>query len=160
MRASTNVVKRLTQGGGLVLSTVLLLAGSSFAHAPTISGHIDTTYTYNLGSPKDGFNRLRSYDDKDNTIALNSTHLAFTGSMGDAGYNIEVDAGRDAELNNGTRLAGGTPTDSNFFDVQEAYLTYKCPKTLIGLKVGKFVTPEGIEVIESKDNPTISRGYL
>jgi len=46
-------------------------------------------------------------------------------------------------------------------EVEEAYLTYS-PANLSGLSitVGKFVTYEGIEVIESGANPTISRGLL
>lgn len=123
------------------------------AEPPVISGYINTTYTYNFMKPKSGMTALRSYDAKDNNIALNSAHLAFMGDMGVTGYVVEVDMGSDAMLN--TPVGSGAADD---FDLQEAYLTYKPNK--FGLKVGKFVTFNGIEVIESKDNPTISRGFL
>jgi hypothetical protein len=45
------------------------------------------------------------------------------------------------------------------FDVQEAYATYSAPMGL-SLTAGKFVTYEGIEVVEGPLNPTITRGFL
>jgi hypothetical protein len=58
---------------------------------------------------------------------------------------------------NGDGVADNQPDQ---FDIQEAYLTYKCPHTGAVLKGGKFATYEGIEVIESPSNFTITRGFL
>jgi len=141
------------------LVAVALFAGSLSsvvkADSPTISGFVDTTYNYNFNKPKDNLNVYRMYDRQTNTFLLNLVHLGFTGSMGNVGYNIEIDGGNDTSTNN----AFGT-SNTSVFDVQEAYLTYKCDITKLNLKAGKFATTMGIEVIESKDNPTISRGYL
>jgi len=69
---------------------------------------------------------------------------------------VEIDVGGDATVN--TPLSGAGAADE--FDLQEAYLTYLIPQVDTNLKVGKFVTLEGIEVIESPVNPTISRGHF
>jgi hypothetical protein len=131
------------------------LTGTSFAEAPTVSGFIDTTYNYNFNNPFTQVNELRSFDAKANSFLINAAQLQVAGAAGDAGYVVKFLAGNDASVI--TSAGSGTADD---FELQEAYLTYKCPKTLLNLKAGRFVTYEGIEVIESKDNPTISRGYL
>jgi hypothetical protein len=123
------------------------------AEPPTISGFVDTQYTYNLNDPITGINTMHSYDNLDDNIR-SLAHLVFSGSVGDSGYVIEVDAGNDAITN--TSIGAGTGDD---FDIQEAYMTHKWSSGL-GLKLGKFVTYHGIEVIEAKDNPTITRGFL
>ncbi len=148
----SNKIRWNVFGMGAAALLTVSLSSMSYADAPTISGFLDTSYVYNFDQPTTGTTALRSYDAKDNNIALNNAHVAFQGTMGDAGYVIEMDAGSDALAN--TSAGFGTADD---FDIQEAYLTYESP---IGLKAGKFVTFNGIEVIESKDNPTISRGYL
>jgi hypothetical protein len=64
---------------------------------------------------------------------------------------IEIDAGSDAAVD---AYAYG----SAIFDIQEAYLTYK--PSAFSITAGKYVTYEGIEVIEGPGNPTLTRGYL
>lgn len=135
---------------------------------PKISGHIDTIYNYNFKKPASlttkigtpggaAGNNLSSYVTEANSIDFNTAHLVFSGSLQEnTGYVIELDAGTDANVN--TPLSGAGSSDD--FDIQEAYLTYSHPGTGISVKAGKFVTLEGIEVIESPANPTISRGYL
>lgn len=158
---------KLRQATAVVLFS--LTAGSlSWAEGPKITGYINSTYNQNLNSPASQTtvlgapltatpgNNLSYYATKANTFQMNAAHLAFTGSPSDGiGYVVEVDAGSDAQVN--TSANSGTPDD---FDIQEAYLTYKCPMTGINLKFGKFVTLEGIEVVESPANYTISRGLL
>jgi hypothetical protein len=123
------------------------------ASAPVISGYVDTQYSYNWNKPITGMTNLRSYDAQDNTIS-NTAHLSLTGTGGDGiGYVVDLDAGHDPAT-----TVGGV--SSSGVGLQEAYLTYLCPITHIGVKAGKFVTYEGIEVIETNANPTISRGYL
>lgn len=117
--------------------------------APKISGHVNGTYNYNFLKPADGINRFHSYSVADNTFMLNAAHLAITGSDDRMFYAVEIDAGTDAVVN----------TLDDDFDLQEAYLGYTSEGG-IGFKVGKFVTYNGIEVIESPANPTISRGFL
>ena len=142
------------------LVAVVLLAGSfssvPSAAAPVISGFIDTTYNYNLSKPANNANQLRAFDYRSNTFALQSAQVQLTGTMGPAGYVVKVIGGSDAAVIKRLDVSG-TTQDVLF---QEAYGTFACPVTGINAKFGKFATPEGIEVTESKDNPTISRGYL
>jgi hypothetical protein len=124
---------------------------------PTISGFVDTTYNYNANRPMTGLNGAFSYNAQANNIALNNAHVAFAGDVGGGvRYVIEVDAGLDAAVDTGAFSLKSSPL--NLFDVQEAYGVYEVGK--FGFKFGKFVTYNGIEVIESLANPTVSRGYL
>src|SRR3990172_3984318 len=124
---------------------------------PAISGYVETTYNYNFG--KGGTNALRSYDSKANQIALNNVHLVASGSSSEkVSYTAEIDFGTDAAvhglLHQGSDLPGPVAVD-----IQEAYFSYAFSDKL-AFTGGKFVTFEGIEVIEGPINPTISRGYL
>jgi hypothetical protein len=123
----------------------------------SISGFVDVTYNYNLNRPTTGANGEFSYDARHNNFALNAAHLAFTGEPETGlSYTIDIDAGTDAVLN--TSNFDLMRTDTYKLDVQEAYGVYKRDK--YGVRIGKFATFNGIEVIESGSNPTVSRGYL
>jgi hypothetical protein len=127
------------------------------ARPPTISGFIDTTYNYNLNRPSTGVNGMFSYSARHNNLALNAAHVAINGDAAEGlTYTVEIDAGTDAVLDTSNFNPMGT--DTYKLDVQEAYATYKHDK--FGIRAGKFVTFNGIEVIESGANPTVSRGYL
>jgi hypothetical protein len=65
---------------------------------------------------------------------------------------IELEAGEDPAQNN---VVAGLP---GFFDAQEAYATYS--GSGFSITAGRFVTYEGIEVIEGPLNPTVTRGLL
>ena len=143
----------------------------SIISMPKITGFIDTTYNYNFNKPASQTTKLgtpgaavtgaefnlSSYGTKANSFIFNTAHVALNGSLNDGiGYTIELDAGTDASVNTPGPGAGS----ADDFDLQEAFLTSPLCNTGVNLKVGKFVTLEGIEVIESPLNPTISRGYL
>jgi hypothetical protein len=117
--------------------------------APTISGFIDGTYNYNFNRPAAGVTPFHTYTAPHHSFLLNAAHVALTGSDGTVSYAVEIDAGTDAFVN----------TLDDDFDVQEAWVSYTSDIGL-GFKAGKFVTFNGIEVIESGSNPTISRGFL
>ncbi len=142
--------------GGLITALCLtLLPFDVKAEGPAVSGFIDTTYNYNFNSYEETANNLfHSYDAQANTFLLNTTHLVFNGSVEQLSYVVELDVGSDASVN--TASGSGEGDD---FDIQEAYGVYSVEEGM-GLKFGKFVTYNGIEVIESGSNPTISRGYL
>jgi Putative beta-barrel porin-2, OmpL-like. bbp2 len=118
--------------------------------APKISGSLDVTYNYNMRDPMDGETRFHSYTARHDTLLLNAAHVALSGTSETIAYAIEVDVGSDARVTSG---------DEDDVDLQEAYVAYVSPIGL-GIKAGKFVTYQGIEVIESGPNPTISRGFL
>jgi hypothetical protein len=145
---------------------VLMTAGSNGVilaadvKAPTVSGFVDTTYMYNFNTPNTHTTELRSFDQKDNNFAINAAQVKVDGTAGDAGYTVKLLAGNDARVISPVDSDSTPNSNRSIFSVEEAFLTYTCPVTKIGVKAGKFVTLEGIEVIESKDNPTISRGTL
>lgn len=134
-----------------------LAGGAAYAGAPSISGFVDASYNYNLLAPvKSTVNTYHGYDAKSKSFMLNAAHLALSGSdnASGLGYNVETDMGTDAAANDPNSPSG-------LFDVQEAYLTYGFGADKAwGLKAGKYATYEGIEVVESGSNPTISRGFL
>jgi hypothetical protein len=117
--------------------------------APHISGFVDLTYNYNTLDPIDGVTPYHSYTARNDTLLLNAAHVALSGASDVVSYAVEVDVGSDAQINSG----------DDDVDLQEAYVAYVSPVGL-GIKAGKFVTYQGIEVIESGANPTISRGFL
>jgi hypothetical protein len=117
--------------------------------APHISGFVDLTYNYNTRDPMGGVTPFHSYTARHDTLLLNAAHVALSGASDVVSYAVEVDVGSDAEINSG----------DDDVDLQEAYVAYVSPIGL-GIKAGKFATYEGIEVIESGANPTISRGFL
>ncbi|HKE18311.1 MAG TPA: outer membrane beta-barrel protein [Kofleriaceae bacterium] len=117
--------------------------------APRIAGSLDVSYNYNALQPVNGETLFHAYHVQHDTFLLNAAHLAVTGSGQSLSYAVEVDLGSDAAVDSG----------DDDVDVQEAWVAYVSPRGL-GVKAGKFVTYEGIEVIESGANPTISRGLL
>lgn len=134
----------------------------------TITGFVETTYNYNFNRPANGlngplgYNTATSYNSQHNNLSLNAAHIALGGDVGGGvTYVIEVDAGQDAvatRSNYPGPMASLSAGNTYAFDVQEAYGVYKNGK--FSLKAGKFVTYNGIEVIEGPMNPTVSRGYL
>ncbi len=139
--------------GTIVVGLLSVQMASAEMAAPKLSGFIDTTYNQKISGTKTTPNFGRSFDVTPNTFLLNTVHLNVDGSAGPAGYHIELDFGPDA-------TTAGAATNN----IQEAYMTWSMSGHMEGQKcwltVGKFVTLEGIEVIESGMNPTISRGYL
>ncbi len=136
---------------------------------PKISGFIDTIYNYNfhkplsqttkIGTPKTttaGPNNVSSFATRAHDITFNAAQVALTGSLKDANYVIKIEAGSDANVIHPLTGAG----TAGSFDLEEAYFTTPLFNSGVNLKLGKFVTLEGIEVIESPSDPTISRGYL
>lgn len=120
---------------------------------PEIGGHVEAAYHLSLTHPEatDPV-PLRSYDAvRGHTFLLHSAHLVVKHALTEAvSAVIEFDGGSDATVNNG---------GLGLFDVQEAYATVTAPFGLT-FTAGKFVTYEGIEVIEGPVNPTVTRGFL
>ena len=147
------MMKKLIVCGAAVLGWAVL-AG---AEGPKVNGFVDLSYNRNLSAGKSATtNTLHSFDSAANTFLLNAVHLAANGSGGDAvSYTVEMDMGTDAAATNSGGLGAGDE-----MDLQEAYVVYHRPGAKLGFKAGKFVTYEGIEVIESGANPTITRGLL
>ena len=160
MKSMKSYIRTAAVAAGLCLPAV------ASADAPKISGFIDTTYNYDFNRPASRVTAMKSFDRRTDSFLLNAAQVNIQGDKDGIGYYTELTFGTDASVmkSAGTGADAGLPaapsTVAYNFELQEAFLTYKCPTTGIMLKAGKFVTFEGIEVIESKDNFTITRGHL
>src|SRR5437588_1296456 len=127
----------------------------------SLSGFVDMYYGYNANQPVSRTNSFRSFDALSNQFALNLVELVVdktpevTNSR--TGYHIALGYGQAINAVNGSD-PGGLGFDQY---LKEAYFSYLAPVGK-GLQVdlGKFVTPAGAEVIETKDNWNYSRGIL
>jgi hypothetical protein len=127
----------------------------------TLSGLLDAYYDYNSNQPTSRANGFRSFDVNSNQFALNLLELVIDKAPDAAnsrtGYHIALGFGQAMNAVNGSD-PGGLGFDQY---LKEAYFSYLAPVGK-GLQIdaGKFVTPHGAEVIETKDNWNYSRGLL
>ena len=130
----------------------------------TLSGFVDVFYGYNSNQPANHLNAFHNFDINSSEIGLNMLELVADKAVSSdsrVGYHIALGFGQAMnQINGGDFGPGGT--EPNFAqNLKEAYLEYMAP---IGkglqINVGKFVTPAGAEVIETKDNWNYTRGIL
>jgi len=139
----------------------------------SITGFVDGYYGYDFehphenapsvlaGNPSTGLEGLRAFDSPYSQLSLNAVELildkAPDANNSRIGYHIAMGAG------NAMNVVGSTdPGGLGFAQyLKEAYGSYLAPIGK-GLQIdfGKFVTPAGAEVIESKDNWNYSRSLL
>ncbi len=144
--------------------TQLVAADTTPDTGPTFTGFADTTYNFNTNGPRvsgagGSTNTFHSFDNEANSFNLNDAQLKVSGHpVKDQAitYVFSLDYGTDAKAIN----AADPNQVGNVVTIEEAYGTWMDSKTKIGVKIGKFVTYEGIEVIESMNDPTITRGLL
>ena len=131
----------------------------------TLSGFVDVYYGYNSNQPIGRTTAFRNFDINSGQFGLNMIELvadkAPDATASRLGYHVALGFGQAMNIINATE-PGQFPTESNFDQyLKEGYLEYLAP---IGkglqINVGKFVTPAGAEVIETKDNWNYSRGLL
>jgi hypothetical protein len=127
----------------------------------SLSGFVDMYYGYNANQPVTRTSSFRSFDGPSNQFALNLVELVVdktpevTNSR--TGYHIALGYGQAINAVNGSD-PGGLSFDQY---LKEAYFSYLAPAGKgLQLDFGKFVTPAGAEVIETKDNWNYSRGLL
>jgi hypothetical protein len=168
MRSKGFIVKRLITKA--VFGGMLLATAKAYADAPApkwydtiaASGYLQTSY---VGNPQysgnNKTNQGRQFDTNGNTFSLNTFLLQIAKPVGDDhyGFTTRLRTGTDAQaLNNASK---GTTTNNVDFAVQEAYLTYVVPSaSKLSFIGGRFVTPEGYEVIDTVSNPNFSEGLL
>ncbi len=134
------------------------LAGlASVLNGATVTGLVDTYYSYDRNQPASRTAGLRLFDSRTNQFALSLVELGLVkapDSDSRLGYNITFGFGDAMNVVN-----SGDPTFLQY--LKEAYASYLVPIGK-GLQVdaGKFVTPNGAEVIESNANWNYSRSLL
>jgi hypothetical protein len=154
--AAENVVPGSQTAAASTASPSAALLGGA-----TLSGFVDTYYGYNFNQPKSQTNTLRSFDAQNNQFGLNLIELNLdkppdpTNSR--LGYHLGLGFGQAMNVVNSTDPAG-----LGFAQyLKEAYVSYLAPVGKgLQVDIGKFVTPHGAEVIETKDNFNYSRGLL
>jgi hypothetical protein len=135
-----------------------------------LSGFVDAYYTYNFNRPAKAcatvggvavFNCLHNFDVAHNAFSLNLAEVALEkkptkDSRG--GFRVDLDYGPTAAM-----VAAFDPGGTAIYqNIQQAYASYLAPTSKGSLQIdfGKFVTHNGAEVIETKDNWNYSRGLL
>ena len=135
----------------------------------TISGFVDTYYGYNSNQPSGRVNQYHNFDINSGQFGLNMLELVADktpdATASRVGYHIALGFGQAINQINATEPGPGFPgvtTTTNFDQyLKEGYLEYLAPVGKgLQINVGKFVTPAGAEVIESKDNWNYTRGIL
>lgn len=137
-------------------------SAASLLGPTSLSGFIDVYYGQNFNNPATRTNGLRFFDVASNQFGLNLIELVVdkspTVATSRTGYHVALGYGQAM-----TAITGAGVTNSLSADqyLKEAYFSYLAP---IGkglqIDVGKFVTPAGFEVIETKDDYNYSRGIL
>jgi hypothetical protein len=131
----------------------------------TLSGFVDVYYGYNSNQPIGRTTAFRNFDINSAQFGLNMIELVADktpdATASRLGYHIALGFGQAMNIINSTE-PGQFPTESNFDQyLKEGYLEYLAPVGKgLQINVGKFVTPAGAEVIETKDNWNYSRGLL
>lgn len=123
----------------------------------TLSGFVDGYYGYNSNQPADRTNGFRSFEGASNQFALNMIELVADKPADNAsrvGYHVALGFGQAMNAVNGS--------ESGFAQyLKEGYMEYMAPVgSGLQINFGKFVTPAGAEVIETKDNWNYTRGIL
>ena len=130
------------------------------AAAPiAISGFVDAYWGYNFNQPE-ADTQLRNFDTHHDQLSLNLIEVALerkpaAGSR--LGFRADVNYGPANDLVHATE-PGGADVFNAF---GQGYVSYLAPAGRgLQLDAGKFVTPHGAEVIESRDNWNYSRSLL
>lgn len=157
--AQSNLLNEGSRTPGTTASTSPSLA--SLLGPTSLSGFVDVYYSQNFNNPATQTNSLRFFDGATNQFGLNLVELVVDKtpevSNSRTGYHVALGFGQAMNAVNGSDHAGLS------FDqyLKEAYFSYLAPAGKgLQIDVGKFVTPHGAEVIETKDNWNYSRGIL
>ena len=140
----------------------------------SISGFLDTSYTWSSNRPGGAFDRDisgRYFDQDHNSIVFNDFNLTLEKPEKDWGVGLKAvaDFGRTGELLREGTFWGGAKAfpaetrDEPSVELREAFLTYTVPVGAgLQLKAGKFVTLLGTEILPNPGayNENISRSFL
>jgi hypothetical protein len=131
----------------------------------SISGFLDTSYTYSTNYPRSLSNISGRYFDKDhNKVVFNTFNLTLEKPEKDWGVGFKVvgDFGRMAELLREATFWSDRLGDEPSAELREAFVTTTIPiGEGLAIKGGLFVTPLGTEIIPAPNayNDNISRSF-
>jgi hypothetical protein len=133
---------------------------SNFFRSVEVSGIVDGYYSYN-NNQIDMFTQGRAFDVRHNALSLQLAKLTLERKNSkDSPLGFRVDLGLGETVDRIISVSDSSRNDATKH-VMQAYASYVAPLGS-GLTVdfGKFYTPIGAEVIETKDNFNYSRGWL
>lgn len=132
----------------------------NFFREVEVSGLVDGYYGYNFNRPDGRVNTGRAFDTQDNSFSLNLAKFTLEKQNDLAnplGFKIDLGFGPTVDIVNGPNPTGGDAIRH----MLQGYVSYVAPiGSGLTLDFGKFFTPAGAEVIETKDNYNYSRSYL
>lgn len=141
----------------------------TFLEELKLFSYVENSYTVNLtGSGRGSTNELRFYD-FDERYTFNIAEFSVKKDPSEKyplGFGLVATVGQDSQKNHAIGLFRDDGDAFPFrntakFDLQEAYVSGTLPVgSGLGLKVGKWVTLLGSEVIESPNNLNFSRSFL
>lgn len=132
-------------------------------------GWVQAGATLNSKQPKDRQNFGRLFDDRANEVMLNQVVLTAEKTLAakpgesDWGYKIQGMFGSDARFIHSQGLLDNASNKMLQPDVVEAYFNFHVPGLTDGgldVKAGKFVTLEGAETIDPRNDPFYSHTYI
>jgi hypothetical protein len=129
-----------------------------FFKSTELTGFVDAYYGWNFNG--EGPALLRNFDVNHNEFSFALAEVALEKKAtadSRVGFRLDFDAGQTADMVNSFEPGGPEFLDN----VQQGYASFLAPVGK-GLQIdfGKFVTPNGAEVIETRDNWNYSRGLL
>ena len=115
-------------------------------------GYVDANFNH----PDSGYNQLRNFDYRANTLHVNMGKITIDRAPAPVGFHLDVGFGQTFTAIHSTDRA---PEAFKYFE--QAYVSLK-PKSWKGFQVdaGEFVTSAGAEVIETNANWNYSRSLL
>jgi hypothetical protein len=136
-----------------------------------VSGYVDTSYNFNFERPKRrsaGNTTLHAFDRDESNFNLNAVKVTMEKQVKEKGVGFRFDLmyGLDSRIltqgGENTDSTGGTVSDE--LAIEQAYIHMIYPDPFLNrpvdVKVGRFVTLAGFEVIESADNWLSTRSLL
>jgi hypothetical protein len=132
-------------------------APSAFTHYGTDFSFLFDGYTdVNFNHPDSGYNQLRNFDFRADTLHVNMGKITIDHGPAPVGFHLDVGFGQTFDVIHSSDRA---PDAFKYFE--QAYVSFK-PKSWKGVEVdvGEFVTSAGAEVIETNGNWNYSRSLL
>jgi hypothetical protein len=130
-----------------------------FFKSTEIGGLVDAYYDWYSTKP-DGDAQYRNFDTRHNQFTLGMAQIWVAKAPTDksrAGFKVKLSYGPATSLVQSFEPGGPGP----LANIEEGYASYLAPVGKgLQFDVGKFVTPNGAEVIEAKDNWNYSRSLL
>ncbi len=131
----------------------------SFFRSVEVSGTVDGYYEYNFLDAA-AKTQLRNFDNRHNQFSLNLLEVSLEKKPSESsrtGFRLGFFAGPAADMIHASEPGGAEV----YRYIGQAYASYLAPVGRgVQIDVGKFVTPAGAEVIETRDNWNYSRSLL